>query len=74
MRGLSVRVMGFDLNGTWYVCSNGFGTRVVLDSISMAEVFCAGHETAKADRDILWLRTSSDQFTMQMLVEKERIL
>jgi hypothetical protein len=33
----------------------------------MSEIFHAGHETAKADRDILWLRTPSENFTMQIL-------
>ena len=31
------------------------GHRAVLNSITMAKIFRVGHETAKADHDILWL-------------------
>ena len=46
---------------------NGHGQGATLDSVTMSEIFRAGNETAKADRDILWLRTPSDKFTMLMI-------
>jgi hypothetical protein len=55
---------------TFYIAlnyTNQLKTWVTLDSVTMSEIFHAGHETAKADRDILWLRTPSENFTMQIL-------
>ena len=43
------------------------GKPAVLDSITLSEIFRAGHETARADRDVLWLRTPLRPYNRTML-------
>ena len=39
------------------------GKNAVLDSITLSQIVQAGHETAKADREIRWLRTPMKRYT-----------
>ena len=43
------------------------GKSAVLDSITLSKIFRAGHETAKADREVRWLRTPMKPYTSDML-------
>ena len=43
------------------------GKSAALDSITLSEIFRAGHETARADRDVLWLRTPVRSYSRIML-------
>ena len=47
-------------NGLHYVIlqkTSETGESAILDSITLSEIVRAGHETAKADREVRWLRT-----------------
>ena len=43
------------------------GVNAVLDSITLSQIVQAGHETAKADREVRWLRTPMKIYTSDML-------